>query len=516
MPSITVDEIITYRHKRNYIQFGGARPQNGVLYAGQGAQYMVIEGVGVPELGGVDPIWVPDPRQQGKYRLAGRKYMPPGLPKAQLTLLERHGSIPRQLQRIGCQFNLYELTGACNDLSDFTNGWTDYILIYSGALVTEKDYGTRSVYDSDSQVEDKMNLVLADIYPVGALGFGEQAAAQVDREVTDIAYGSKVQCGDCGVPDDGTARLYACTKSSGAGSPGLPARIAYSLDGGVTWADSDISGLTGTYDFAAIEVIGNNVVVVSPSDHGYWYAPLNINGVPGTWTLVTSGFVANKDPRDIISTSPREVYFCGDGGYIYKSTDITAGVTVLNAGVATSQNLLRIKAANETIVAVGKNSTCVKSVNRGQTFALTTVAPSLVLVDCQAVEVLDSLRFWVGTATGRLVYTTDGGESWVQVNFSGAGAGQVYDVVFASNEVGYFSHSTATPTARIFTTYNGGADWAMTPCSRILNMPTYNRANRIAVPVAADVTLAVNNVAIAGLSGGGTDGIILVGAAARV
>lgn len=516
MPALNADEIVTNRHKRNFLQLGGPRPANSVKFAGQDAQYMSIEGVSIAESGGVDPVWVPDPRVIGKYRLVSRKISPPDLAKATLKLLERHGSIPMQLQRIGCSFNMYELTGTCKDLSDFLGGWSDYVLVYSGALVTDKDLGTRTGWDSDEQVEDSMSLILADVYPVGALSFGEQAGTQVDREVLDIHYGTAQQCGDCGVPDDGTKNVYALVKSSGAGSPGLPAEVVYSIDGGRNWSQMNITGMGATADPTFIEVVGTRLVVGVNSEGAYYYSDIDINGNPSsTWTKVTTGFVAAKGPNDIYLVSPREVYICGDGGYVYKSTDITAGVTVINAGVATAQNLTRIHGQGNTIVAVGAASTCIKSLNSGATFATTTVAPSLVSTTLNGITVLDSKRYWVATGLGRIVYTVDGGETWGQSNFDLAGTGVAYDVVFASDEVGYFSHSNATPTARIFATWDGGATWTRTT-PRIQNMPTFNRATRLAVPYGADSGVAVNNLAVGGLGGGGTDGIVLMGIAARL
>lgn len=514
MPSISANEVITYKHKRNFIQYGGPRPNNAVAYAGQDAQYMAIEGVGVPDSGGIDPIFVPDPRKPGSYRLIGRKITPPDLASATLKLLERHGAIPRQLLQQGCQFNLYEPTGDCKDLSDFLSGWSDYVLIYSLAQVTDKDLGTRSAWDADDQIEDSLSLQLSDVYPIGPLAFGEQAAANIDREVVDVVFASQVQCGECGPQDDGTNKVFAVTKSSGAGSVGIPAQVVYSLDGGLSWADSDITGIGASADPIAIDIVGDKIVVLVPSEGAYYWSTLNqYTGVPGTWNKVTTGFVAAHDPNDLYVASPREIYFCGDGGYIYKSTDITAGVSVVNAGAATSNDLIRIDGKDETIVATGEVSTVIKSLNRGLTFATTTTNPSVIAVTVQALEVLDALRYWVGTDSGRLLYTLNGGETWVQVAFSGAGAGQVRDIVFATDEVGYFSHDTATPTARIFTTWDGGTDWTNAN-PRILNLPTFNRATRLAVPNAS-AGIAANTVAAGGLSGGGTDGILLIGVAAR-
>lgn len=517
MPNLTADQIVTQKHKRNYIQFGGARPGNPVAFAGQDAQYLAISGVGLPESGGIDPIWVPNGRRIGQYTLVGRSVSPPDLASATLTMREQHGSIPRQLGAIGCQFNLYEATGKCKDLSDFTGGWTDYVLIYSGALVTDKDLGDRSAWDSDDAIEDTLSLVLADVYPVGALGFGEDAAAQVDREVVDIVYGTQVQCGDCGVPNDGTKWAYAITKSSGSGSPGLPGELQYRTDGTANWIDAAITGIGATADPTAIDVVGDKLVVVVTGENAYYYATINqLTGVPSAFTKVTAGFVAGKAPNDLFVASPREVYFVGNGGYIYKATDITAGVTVLNAGSATTSDLLRMHGSGDALLAVGKGSSTIVSINRGQTWGSTVASVSAVALDVSAALVLDGLRYWVGTAnSGRVFSTVNGGQTWTEKSFSGAGTGNVYDIVAATDEVLYFSHSTSTPTARVFASWNGGADFT-NAAPRMLNLPVFGRATRLAVPTAAASDVAANNLLIGGLSGGGTDGIILEGVASRL
>ena len=517
MPTLfDASQVITQQQKRVFIQLGGPRPNNATKYGGQDAQYMQITAAKIPELGGIDPIWAPDPRRAGQYKIIGRTVKPPDLPTADLTLYERRGVIPFQLAKIGCQFSFYEVSGQCNDLSNFLSGWTDYVMIYSNALVMDKDLGSRTAFADDKAVEDKLSLKLADIYPVGALGFGETAAAQVNREVTDIVYGSTGQCGDCGPADDGTQRIYAVTKSSGAGSPGLPGQLEYSLDGGITWTPNDITGIGSASDPTALDLVGSNLVVVVPADTAYYYTPLDTLGRPTTWTKVTSGFVAGAAPQDLFVLTSREVFFAGGSGYLYKATDVTAGVTVLNAGAATTSNLQRIHGQDETLVATGANSTVVVSFNRGQTWARTSADPSAVATNVQAVAVLDANRYWVGLGLGRVMYTLNGGLTWNEKAFSGAGAGQVYDIVFPTDDVGYFAFATNTPSARLYATINGGADWTNT-APRVLNLPTHNRTNRIATPRgSSDPATAANNVALGGLSGGGTDGVIYIGAATRL
>ena len=137
MPNLQANEIITHKHVRNFVQFGGPSPANVVTFAGQDGQYMKVEGVTLPDGGGgVDPVWVHEPARSGQYRLVARKISPPDLAEATVIMTEKHGYIPRQLQRVNCKFNYYENIGDCVDLSDFLNGWSDYVLVYSGALIS--------------------------------------------------------------------------------------------------------------------------------------------------------------------------------------------------------------------------------------------------------------------------------------------------------------------------------------------------------------------------------------------
>lgn len=518
MPDITADEIVTQKHKRAFIQYGGPKPGNPPKYAGQDAQYMAITGVGAPEAGGIDPIWVKDPRKQDKYRLVAKKMSAPDLAKSTLEIYEKHNALPRQLLQQNCPLNVYEPTGACLDLSDFISGWTDYVLVYSQGTVGDKDLGDRVTFDSDEAVADSLSMTWADIYPIGPMSFGDNATTLIDREVIDVVYGDKASCGNCGPENDGTRWLYALVKSSGAGSPGLPTEVVYSTDYGSTWTETNITGMGATEDGVAIDIAGKYLVVISQTaggvnTGGVYFAEINsVTGVPGTWTKVTTGFVATYQPTDIYVASPREVYISAKGGYIYKSTDITSGVSVLNAGAATSQDLNRVHGKDEAIVCVGAAGAVVKSTNRGLTWAVTT-APAVATL--QALAVMDQSRFWVGSSSGNVYYSLDGGSTWTAKGFSGSGSGNVTDIVFASQEVGYICHATTTPTGRVFTTWDGGEDWTNAE-KRVLSMPVCDRINRVAFPTAASTGIAVNNLLAGGLAGDGTDGILLTASVSKI
>lgn len=516
MPKLTADEVITQQHKRAYLQWGGPRPNNPVTFAGQDGQYVTFTGASLPEAGGFDPAWAPDPSNPKKFKLIARMASAPDLPSVTMMFYEKHGILPRQLFK-QCPFSAYEVTGNCQDLSDLYNGVTDYLLVYSLGLVAGKNLGDRVTMDSDDLIGDELEVTLSDIYPVGPLGFGDNALTLVDREVLDVVYGNRNICGNCGPENDGSKWIYSITRSSG-GSPGLPSEVIYTTDGGANWSQTGVTGIGGTEDPNKIFLVGSRLVVLSPTagsatSGGYYWADIDPDtGIPGTWTKVTSGFVTSAQPRAAFVLSPREVFICADAGYIYKSTDITSGVTVLNAGAATTQNLARISGVEDCLVSVGASGTVIRSINRGATWATTVAAPTTSALT--ALAVFDQKRIWVGSINGYLWYTLDGGKTWANKAFAGHGTGQVFDILFPTEEIGYMLNANATPTARLFFTLDGGMNWTNTGW-RITGWPTFNYAKRIATPVSSDSAVNVNNVAIAGITSA-NDGVLLLGIAQKL
>lgn len=518
MPDYTADQVITYKHGQPYVQFGDARPDHPVVYAALAGQPLRVEGLADHESGGVEPIWLHNPRRIGSFVPIGQTITAPDIPEATLVFLERHRTIPRQLARMGC-LSVYIHYGACKDLSDRASGWEDFVEVLLHGRVTDKDFGTRTAWgDSDDAHEDSVTVRLEDRFAIGSLNFGEKAGPEVEREVLSLTYANNTDCVSCDTSDVYTSRIYALTKSSGAGSPGTPAEVVYSTDGGATWSQANITGLGTTTDPTRIRVVGNYLVVIVFASNGYYYAPLNtLTGVPGTWTLVTAGFVANKQPNDMFVLSPNEVWFVGEGGYIYKSEDITAGVTAVNAGVATTADLKRIHGYGngDTLVAVGESGAIVRSKNRGATWATVTLSPTSATV--RAVSAVSERIFWIGTSGGKVYYTVNGGETWTEATaiFGDLGSGgAIDDIVFVNRAAGFILGRTSTPAARLYSTWDGGVLWTRA-AERIVAWPTFNYGNEIACPYDADSTTAANNVAVGGLSGGGTDGILVLGVGNR-
>lgn len=516
MPRLTRSDIYTQRMNRLFFQIGGPFPDSAWAYYGLNAQYAMLDGV-TESYGDVDPIYVKDPIVTDRYQIVGRQRGTPALGSANLTMMEKIGFVPRDLGKQGCEFNLYRPVGNCKSLADFNNGW-DYVEVYGGCVATERDGGDVFPMDGDEQLANAYSLTIAEMYKVGALSFGEKAATAVDREVVDVVWGGGVSCGNCGPTDDGATRLYAVTQGSGAASPGLPAEVVYvrrnAVDGSITVYEYPLSFLTSSEQPSAIDIMGDYLIVVSNDAGSYAYAPINsLDGTLGAFTEVTAGFVASREPNDIFVASPFQAYLVGDGGYIYSLTTVTQGVTVLDAGDATAENLNRIHGDRaSTLVAVGDNAAVVYSTNGGLSWQTASAAPGSATLT--AVSVKDRFHWWVGGSSR--YYTRNAGVSWTQQAIAGAVA--ISDIVFATPEIGYTIYVTATPAARLQATMNGGHDWADVGAgevvSRVIGWPSFQQGNRVAVPNSTP-DIATAFLAVAGRSAGaGTDGRLYIGASA--
>jgi len=514
MTTITANEVITQNHVRYFVQPGGPGPGNPLYYSGQDNSYINISNVDNPVTGGISPINVQDPFNPGRYRRVGRSIDAADFPTMTVEFLQKRASLPRHLVSLkSCQHNFYQAVGDCRDLSAFETGWSAYIKVMSYGEVTSVSEGG-SAWDSGEQIQDDLEFILAAVYNVGAISLGEKATTEIYSKAVDVVYGSRVSCGACGPNDDGTKLIYAVTDNTVA-SPGQAPSIVYSLDGGVTVTEAALTGSTSSDTPVAIGVMGQFLIVVvdDGGDGAYFHSEINaITGAPGAFTKVTTGLVGlGNNLTDLYVASAREAYISADGGYIYKIESVTQGVTVSDAGNATSSNLARIDGMNDVILAVGATGTVVYSLNKGRTWVAATSAGSDNL---QALSVRNEYLWWVGDDAGNVYYTLNQGSTWVDYGWDSTAAA-IDDIHFVTDEVGWISWHTSSPTGVVAATINGGRSWT-TGVQRILNTPTYDIAYRIATPQVVNLDIAANNICLAGLAGNGSDGILIVGSAAVI
>jgi len=489
-------DIVSTPYSRVFLIESGANPNTSPSYEG-----LWKAGAATFGQGDVTPIRIPSADRYGQFKTVGSIAGTPDLPELAITARYSFDlSDMLRLVNIGCNHDLQVHMGQCQNPSDFNGGW-DKILVLEQARIS--NYSTSDL----GAIEPGDNAVVNEdvtwqgqlIYEIGKLTATEVGSTTITREVIAVAICDQAGCGgSCGTASDGCQNVFMVTLAGG-GSAGLSADVVWSSNGFSTSTTIHITtlGLTESPDDAAC--VGDNLVVVSggagASDSLHYADIAAILAGTQTWTEVNTGFVVSKGPQAIWSIGPNETWMAGAGGYIYFTDDPTAGVTVQDAGVATSQDLNDIHMLDSTHgVAVGASNAVIRTTDGSTWGAVTGPAVGVAL---NAVWMKSEDIWLVGTAGGALYYTANGGTSWTALGFSGSGAGAVDDIYFVNQTVGYLSHHTAAPVGRIFRTIDGGNSWYLLPENG--SMPDNDRINSIKA-------CSVNTVFGGGLGGGGTDG----------
>jgi hypothetical protein len=470
----------------------------------------LIAGTVEQSFGDLEKIEVPDPDKYGEFQEIGT--IRGGEERATTSLTGRYAadlaSTLLRLAKIKCASDIQIHFGACQNPNEFNQ--FDKAIILEDASLTSVSTDELGTLDSGGQaaVNETAEISAKNWYEVLPLKFAERASSLVANEVLDIVIADSIGCGECADESDGCQRVFAITKTA-HGSPSTPADLLYSPDSGTTWYSTDIDPLTTGTDPNGVAKIGDYVTVVSNVAESLYYLDVadlaqvvNDTGDP-TFVAVATGFVASSGPNDIWSVGSY-AFIVGDGGYVYGTSDPTAGVTVLDAGVAVTDNLNAVHAMNSEKAIAGGDLGAVIYTLDGVTWAEVAVRPNAANINC--VWMRGEREFWAGTAGGRIFFTIDQGASWTEATFTGSGSGVVHDLAFSTDSVLSVSHATTAPVGRLLRSYDAGNSFRVLPESAG-SLDDNDRLTAIAV-----CKNDVNLLLAAGLGPGGSDGIILRGA----
>jgi photosystem II stability/assembly factor-like uncharacterized protein len=484
---------------------GRARPDHAPSYQG-GFRMTAIS----QSFGDVTRIENPDPNQYGKFEeIASIR----GATERAATSLEGRYAMDLisdllRLARKNCAVDIQLHIGECTDPTDFNT--FEKILVLEEALLTTWNTDDLGVLESGDEtvVNENADLSARDLYEIMPITLGEKAAGEVTNEILDITIGDSPTCGECEgeVETDGCFKIYAISSAAG-GSPGTPGDVIYSIDKGTTWFAHDIDTLGAAEAPSGVAVVGSYVVVVSNASASQHYAAKSEFDTVSdpAFTEVATGYVASGEPNATWSVG-NKAFVVGDGGYVYLIEDATAGVSVLDAGSATVDDLLDVHALSASkMVAVGNNGAVIYTTN-GTTFTAAT-RPVGVGVHLNCVWMKSDSVWMVGTSAGSLYYTLNSGVTWTAKGFPGAGTGVVRDIAFSTDAVGWLAHDTTTPAGRILRTYDGGQQWQVIP-EQTGTIPANDHITALAA-----CSLDPNFVVAGGLADNGTDGIVVTGSA---
>jgi photosystem II stability/assembly factor-like uncharacterized protein len=410
-----------------------------------------------------------------------------------------------KLARKGCAFDVQLHSGTCQDPSSFNE--YDKALILEGASIS--NYSTEDLGALESgenaKVDETSDINASDAYEVVPLGVSNKTPTLVLNEVVDAVLCDNISCGECETESGGCDKVYAVTNGT-SGSPATIPDLVYTLDGGATWYVYDIAGVTSPP--GAVECLGDYVFVTVNVPNEIAYAlKSEMDGltVP-TWTLISTGFVTLGEPNDAWS-SGSYAFIVGDNGYVYGTDDVTSGVTVLDAGVATTEILTCVHGISSEFVLAGGQNGALIFTSDGISWAKSPSTPVGVGVTINTVWVASTTEWFVGASNGNLYYTLNQGVTWTVSAFSGSGSGSVESIVFPTKSVGYLSHTTTAPKGRILRTIDGGNTWKLIP-EKTGTMPLNDKINALAYCI-SDANFVVG----AGLADDSSDGFIVVGSA---
>lgn len=462
-------EFLPSGNTRVFVQSDGVSPANAYDYFGCLSLNGPSQDLGTPE-----PVYCPSPTQRNQWDIIGSIAKTPALGTTDFTARADKflRDVWMEFKRQRCNFNFQVVAGSCQRPDDFTK-W-DAKIIFTGAHLDKLALSELNTLagDKNAPVDFTGTFSFEDWEVVNAIKFAERADSTVVAEVLDGFYYDTIQCGDCGVPSDGCNNVYLLTAAN-SGSPGLSSQIVYSLDGGNTWAAIDITTLAGLSGNRAA-AMGDKIIVVSQASGNHHYSTIaNINAGTTAWTKVTGGYVSTKGPRAIYVKSSNQAFVAAAGGYIYYLTSGSATPTVLTDGSVSTQNLNDIAGFGRTIVAVGGSNAVLVSSNDGSSFSLVT-GPA-VGVNLTAVWVASNNIWFVGTGTGLLYFTINGGTSWTQIDL-GSGLQVIDDIRFENDVVGYIA-AEINGVASIFRTTDSGYSWQNTSPSISGLLSTVVRCN---------------------------------------
>lgn len=460
--------------------------------------------------GDVTLVRKPSDTQYDQFDVIGKIIGAPGQPTMDIT-----GLFPLdvrstflKLARRGCDNDIQIHIGDCQDPKDFNLGWTK-ILNIDAARPTSYSTEDLGALDAEDRalVHETLPIVGEDAYEIVRINFSRQADIQLTREALDVVICDSINCGLCGLPSDGVSKIFALETQS-AGSPGANAQIVATSDGGLNWVESTIGSLAANQTANRISCVGVYLVAVSDASDSLHYALITDvlrGGVSGAWAQVTTGFVATKGPRAIFSLGSTLTWMVGEGGYIYFTSDPTAGVTTQEVGSLTIGNLNAIHGFDsQNLVTVGDGNIVLYSTN-GTSWSAAPGGGPVVGVNLNTVYMRTKLEWWVGAANGRLYYTLNQGLTWREKLFPGAGSGAVRDIIFVTRTVGYLAFDGATGGGKILRTISGGNTWYVAPEGTGV-IPSNTRINQL-----AGSKDDVNVMFGAGLASNGTDGILVKG-----
>ena len=333
-------------------------------------------------------------------------------------------------------FNVQLLIGDVQAPDDFTQ-WRSKILL-GNSRMNEVLFGENAnpqTPDDNALFNVNGTMNYFDYYPIGTVELTDLGGSVITKSLVD----TDIQI----TTDQRASEIFAATVATAVTNPSAVVYVATNNTSAITQTDITALGTDGELNTVAIAgtfLLGlqNDGTTIS-----HVYSTLDdVRNANDNFTQVTAGYNASGGPNAAYVANSANIFIAGNAGYIYRLPSVTNAPITLSAGGVTVQNLSAIDGFGQQVVAVGASSAIVVSNNFGSSFASAS-APTAGLT-ITAVQVVGQNKWFIGTGTGELYYTDNGGESWTQITLAG-NPNNIVDIQFyAKNTQFYFGYVAAT------------------------------------------------------------------------
>lgn len=413
---------------------------------------------------------------KGGWRTVGSIQSPPD---PVTTSIENMTFLARDwLERLNCDFTLFALHRSGGEPDIFLN-YARAVILNRCRVTTKAHKGIVHHEEEQASTQSRDIEAWPPLYETGALTARRQVTSET-LALNDVVSYSALDCDEGVVPGDQVI--------AGADSSAYSGNVLRTLNAGSSWA------ALAADPFAA----GKNVISlvsfpISDTVTRFLAAQVATGGAQGkvaytddngaTWTTVNIGGAAAghgaMDSGALFALDQGHIWFASAEGYIYFSSDGGATWTAQTSGDLTVEDFHAVSFSDEnTGMAVGTGDVILVTSDGGTTWELATATGSAAVLNCIGAS---GNFWWVGTAGGTLYYSRNDGTTWTQRRFSGDAVGEVADIAFANDLIGYMVHNTAAPVGSIFVTVNGGYSWKAleTPTNAGLNALTVADENTV-------------------------------------
>lgn len=447
--------------------------------AGMGALWAQVDGpntqpayLGCHQLGDIEEpqgdvelIYCPDPSGPNRFKVVGSVQGAAGAPTTSVTTDVTDDL--DTLERAKCPFPLYVHMVKAGRKDVFTN--FDRTFIFTNARVTSRgltalaartpDDNTRSEQSFDLSGEELLRFLVLDL--------SRQSISEANS-INDITFCNEQACRTDEYSAQESCEVGFAACDAGAG---VTANVLATTNGS-TWAATAADPFAADEHILAIECfeLGRDEVRVvaargvtdasNPPEIAY------SDDSGATWTLVDVGadngeFVASRFAMYALDRNA--IWLGTDQGVLYKSEDACLTWTEVDDGTSLGGQCNAIHFVDEEVgFVVGDANAILRSLDGGESWSTLTGPAAQAGVDALCVFALDRNRVWVGYGDGELYYSIDGGVNWTQRAFTGSGVGEVRDVKFFNEYVGYLLKNVAVPANggnTVQYTIDGGYTW---------------------------------------------------------